>query len=158
MSKRPDYRWSVITIIWLSSVISIWTLFSGAATAQRAVPSIRDIVAFEVDPVQPRQRPGVSDFDVSLDDLEQVLTTYQVVTEARWRADYHHVAFTDRTGTLSLRDGTTVTWLVWSGGWLKIERCAADGQEHACPRRRRTGWRRSIRHARRVFCPGGGPI
>lgn len=104
----------------LHSLISALALLGGMAAAQGAVPSIRDVVAFEVDQVQPGQSRGLSGFEVTRDDFERILTTYRVVPPESWTADYHHVAFSDRTGTLTLRDGTTVAWLVRPGGLARL--------------------------------------
>ncbi len=86
--------------------------------AGRAVTAIRpgpgDIAEFEVDALS--ETTHFEDFKVAQADLEDILLTWYEVSEEHWRHGYSHVAFGDRTGTIELRDGRAVAWLVRPGG------------------------------------------
>lgn len=75
-------------------------------------PKAGDIVEFTADPVSAR----TNDFEVKRKDIEKVLRTWHQVSEEHWRHGYSHVAFRDRTGTIRLKDGTLIRWLVKPGG------------------------------------------
>lgn len=75
-------------------------------------PKAGDIVEFTADPVPAR----TNDFEVKRKDIEKVLRTWHQVSEEHWRHGYSHVAFRDRTGTIRLKDGTIIRWMVKPGG------------------------------------------
>ena len=87
-----------------------------ASTAEPALRALRpragDIVAFTADPVPVR----TNDFEVTKKDIKKVLRTWHQVSEEHWRGGYSHVAFRDRTGTIRLKDGTIIRWMVKPGG------------------------------------------
>ncbi len=57
-----------------------------------------------------------NDFEVTKKDIKKVLRTWHQVSEEHWRGGYSHVAFRDRTGTIRLKDGTIIRWMVKPGG------------------------------------------
>lgn len=83
-------------------------------------PSCEEITDFAADPRAAAPSPHFRDFAVNRADLCAILTTYHEVTEAQWRHTYHHVAFADRTGTVVLRDGALLKWLVRPGGLATV--------------------------------------
>jgi hypothetical protein len=56
------------------------------------------------------------DFRVERKDIEEVLRKWHRVSQDHWRHGYSHVALADRTGTITLKDGNTVRWMVRPGG------------------------------------------
>jgi len=86
--------------------------------AEAAVSIVRpepgDIAEFKADPLPARTH--FNDFKVERKDLEEVLRKWYQVSENHWRHGYSHVAFGDRTGTIKLKDGTTIRWMVRPGG------------------------------------------
>jgi hypothetical protein len=81
-----------------------------ALSARR--PKAGDIVEFTADPVSAR----TNDFEVKRQDIEKVLRSWHQVSQEHWQHGYSHVAFRDRTGTIRLKDGTLIRWLVKPGG------------------------------------------
>lgn len=77
-------------------------------------PEPGDIADFHADPVPARTH--FKTFKVERKDLEDVLRTWHQVSEDHWRHGYHHLAGEDRTGTISLKDGTSIKWMVKPGG------------------------------------------
>ncbi len=75
-------------------------------------PRAGDIVEFTAAPVPVR----IDDFEVKKKDIKKVLRTWHQVSEEHWRGGYSHVAFRDRTGTIRLKDGTIIRWMVKPGG------------------------------------------
>jgi hypothetical protein len=67
-----------------------------------------------------RQTHHFKDFKIGPEELQTILETYRVVSRDRWGRDYHHVAFGDRTGTITLRDQTVIHWLVRPGGLASL--------------------------------------
>lgn len=84
------------------------------ATASTVRPKPGDIAEFKTDP--PPARAHFKDFKVERKDLEDVLRTWHQVSQEHWQHGYSHVAFGDRTGTIKLKDGTTISWMVKPGG------------------------------------------
>jgi hypothetical protein len=60
------------------------------------------------------------DFKVEREKLEDILLTWYRVSQEHWRHGYSHVAFADRTGTIKLKDGTGISWMVRPGGLAKL--------------------------------------
>lgn len=78
------------------------------------IPAAEDIIEFTAAP-QPKLS-HFPDFTIDRGQLERILTTWYPVSEEHWRHGYHHVGFCDRTGTITVRDGTTLQWMVRPGG------------------------------------------
>lgn len=91
-------------------------LNSWPCPAQVRVPSFTEVVDFRADPLPSPLTKHFKDFKISREDLQTIMQTYRVVPKERWFRDYHHVAFGDRTGTITLRDHTVIHWLVRPGG------------------------------------------
>ncbi len=83
-------------------------------------PSCDSVVSFVADPPQRAPSDHFRDFTVKQADLCVILSTYYEVTEDQWLHAYHHVAFADRTGTATLKDGAALKWLVRPGGLAKL--------------------------------------
>ena len=77
-------------------------------------PKPGDIAEFKADPLSTRAH--FKDFKVERKDLEDVLHTWHQVSQEHWQHGYSHVAFGDRTGTIKLKDGTAIRWMVKPGG------------------------------------------
>ncbi len=78
------------------------------------VPAAEDILRFTADPLPARSH--FPDFTIDRARIASILTTWHAASEDDWRHGYHHVALEDRTGTITLRDGTTLRWMVRPGG------------------------------------------
>jgi hypothetical protein len=92
---------------------------TGARASTPALPALQtpaaeDVLQFTADP-QPK-RSHFPDFTIDSAQIASILTTWHAVSEDEWRHNYHHVALEDRTGTITLRDGTTLRWMVRPGG------------------------------------------
>jgi hypothetical protein len=83
-----------------------------------SVPAGQDIVAFYPDPI----RPGVhfKDFKIDNTDLVKILHDYHLIPKQDWIHKYSHVAFEDRTGTIVLRDGKKIQYMVRPGGLASL--------------------------------------
>ncbi len=69
---------------------------------------------FSADAVKPVPSDYFKDFKVTKEDFKQILHG-NVVTHEHWLNDYSHVAFGDRTGTITLKDKTKIRWFVMPG-------------------------------------------
>ncbi len=83
-------------------------------TVAIVIPKAGDIVKFIADPLP--ERTHFMNFKVERKDLEDILHTWYQVSQDHWEHGYSHVAFEDRTGTIKLKDGTTIRWMVKPGG------------------------------------------
>ncbi len=81
-------------------------------------PKADDIIEFTTDPVP--ERGHFRDFKVERNDIEEVLRTWYQVSQEHWQHGYSHVALGDRTGTIKLKDGTTIRWMVRPGGLAEL--------------------------------------
>jgi len=81
-------------------------------------PKTSDIIEFKADLIPARAR--FKDFKVERNDIEEVLRTWYQVSQEHWQHGYSHVAFEDRTGTIKLKDGRTIRWMVRPGGLAKF--------------------------------------
>ena len=98
------------TISAIALLVTVTTL-----GAENKVPSFEDVVEFAADPVKKVPSDYFKDFKIAKDDLRAVLR-YDIVSRERWLHDYSHVAFGDRTGTITLKGKTKVRWMVKPGG------------------------------------------
>ncbi len=79
---------------------------------QRPQPS--EIVEF-----QARSIPTVTyfkDFEITQSEIEAVIATWHEVSKEHWLHGYSHVALENRTGTIKLKSGTVIEWMVKPGG------------------------------------------
>jgi hypothetical protein len=88
------------------------------AAVSSVCPKAGDIAEFKADPVSARTH--FKDFKVERKELEDILLTWYRVSQEHWRHGYSHVAFADRTGTIKLKDGTVIRWMVRPGGLAKL--------------------------------------
>jgi hypothetical protein len=95
-------------------------ILSGASAAVAALVASADIVEFEADPVPASADAHFTDFRVGRTELSIVLDTYHDVTADVWSHHYSHVSGGDRTGTITLRDGRKLRWLVRPGGLARL--------------------------------------
>lgn len=87
-------------------------------TSSGVRPKADDIIEFKADPIPARTH--FKDFKVERKELEEALRTWYQVPQEHWRHGYSHVAFEDRTGTIKLKDGTGIRWMVRPGGLAKL--------------------------------------
>lgn len=94
---------------------------SRVATAQRKnllrVPAENEIEQITRDPV--RRDVHFKDFKVDKADLFKILRDYHVIPKQDWKR-YSHVLGEDRTGTIRLRDGTKIDYMVRPGGLASL--------------------------------------
>ncbi len=81
-------------------------------------PKPGDIIEFKADPVDARTH--FKDFKVERKELEDILSTWYQVSQVHWQHGYSHVALGDRKGTIKLKDGATVSWMVRPGGLARL--------------------------------------
>ena len=94
----------------------VTTQQSPGATAhsRSGLPSTPDIAEFKADPVPSRSH--WPEYRIDRKVFDRVLTTWHQVSRDQWHHGYSHVAGEDRTGTITLKDGTTIHWMVRPGG------------------------------------------
>lgn len=80
--------------------------------ANHSVPSFADVAEFHADDC----RFSENSFKTGRDDLQKILETYLVVSEEHWRNHYSHMTRLDRTGTITLKEGTVIHWLARAAG------------------------------------------
>jgi hypothetical protein len=89
-----------------------------AVAADSVCPKPADIIEFKADVIPARTH--FKDFTVDNKDLENILSTWYQVSQEHWLHGYSHVALADRTGTIKLKDGTTISWMVRPGGLAEL--------------------------------------
>jgi hypothetical protein len=82
------------------------------------VPAEKDIEQFYPDPV--RRGFHFKDFKIDRADLVKILRDYHVVPKQDWKHNYSHVGLADRTGTIVLRDGAKIQYMVRPGGLASL--------------------------------------
>lgn len=95
-----------------------------SAHTKTQLPSADDIVAFTANP--PPARTHFKGFIVDRKRITAVLDTWHRIPQDHWRHGYSHVVMEDRTGSLKLKDGTTVQWMVKPGGLATLS--TPDGE------------------------------
>jgi len=78
------------------------------------VPAEKEIEQFTADPV--RQDVHFKDFKIDKADLLKILRDYHMIPKQDWKHGYSHVGGEDRTGTIRLRDGIKIEYMVRPGG------------------------------------------
>ena len=87
---------------------------SASPVTNVVLPIPGQISGFKADPVPALSHcPG---FRIDRNTLSEVLTSWHQVSAEHWRHGYSHVAMEDRTGTLKLKDGSIIHWMVKPGG------------------------------------------
>ncbi len=84
------------------------------AHSKSELPSIHDIAEFKADPIP--SGTHFPEYRIDRKAIDVVLTTWHQVSRDQWHHQYSHVAGEDRTGTIKLKDGTTIHWMVKPGG------------------------------------------
>ena len=86
-----------------------------APHAIRRLPQPGEIAEFRADPIP--SRTDFEDFTLDRSQIEDILRTWHQVSQDHWRHGYSHVCFDeDRTGTVKLKDGSLMDWMVKPGG------------------------------------------
>jgi len=102
-------------------------------------PDPEQIVAFSAGPLP--SRTHFKTFVVGWRELEEILRSWRQVSKEHWLHGYSHVAFEDRTGTVTLCDGTIVKWLVRPGGLAAFTH---DQGETVYLAKELTRWKRNV--------------
>jgi hypothetical protein len=111
------------------------TLFAVAATllASRLIagelqkPTAAQIASCSADPDANGPNSYFSKLRVTCADVKEFVSQADVVSEEQWFHNYSHVGDGDRTGHLTLRDGSVLRWMVRPGGLAYLE--SADGHK-----------------------------
>jgi hypothetical protein len=82
------------------------------------VPAEKDIESFYPDPVRPDVH--FKDFKIDKTNLGMILRDYHVIPKQDWKHNYSHVGGEDRTGTIVLRDGKKIQYMVRPGGLASL--------------------------------------
>lgn len=82
------------------------------------IPAGKDIELFYPDLV--RGDGYFKDFKIDRTDLVTILRDYHVIPKQDWKHNYSHVGLGDRTGTIVLRDGTRIQYMVRPGGLASL--------------------------------------
>ncbi len=89
-----------------------------------ALPQPSDIVEFKADP--PPTRTYFKDLVIDRNQIEIIISAWYQVSQDHWQHGYSHIAHEDRTGTLALKDGSLIKWMVRPGGLATLT--LADGK------------------------------
>ena len=90
--------------------------------------SSADVLRFTADAIPPQADQHFATFTVNRAELGKILDTYHEVSAEVWTHHYSHVHGGDRTGTIILKDGQRLNWLVRPGGLATLK--AEDGVTH----------------------------
>lgn len=82
------------------------------------IPAEKEIDQVTADPVRPNVH--FKDFKVDKADLLKILRDYHVIPKQDWKHGYSHVAGEDRTGTIWLRDGSKIDYMVRPAGLANL--------------------------------------
>lgn len=95
---------------------------AGPRGAEETRPKPDDVSQFVADPALSTHPDEFKEFKVTQKAFEAILKEYYQVEEDHWMHGYSHVAFGDRTGHVTLKDGRTLKWMVKPGGlaWLEF--------------------------------------
>ena len=99
----------------------------GQAKSPLNIPAANEIERVTPDTVAPGPIDHFKDFRIGRADVLEILRKYHRVAEEEWLHNYSHVAFGDRTGTLTLRDRSIVRYMVRPGGLATLS--FADGRK-----------------------------
>lgn len=83
-----------------------------------ARPKPADIIDFKANLVP--SKGHFKHFKVGRNDIEEVLSKWYQVSQEHWQHGYSHVAFGDKTGTIKLKDGRSIRWMVRPGGLAEL--------------------------------------
>ncbi len=103
------------------SFVPLVLLVSGVAASEPGVPTVEQIASCRTDPVARTSAGHFSNLSVTCSDVNEFLEAAEVVSEWQWFHGYSHVASGDRTGGLTLRDGTELRWMIRPGGLGYLE-------------------------------------
>ena len=82
-----------------------------------SIPPFAEVTEFHADDCRLPENRRIPDKNtISRNDLQKMLETYHVVSEEHWRNHYSHMTLLDRTGTVTLKNGTVIHWLVRAAG------------------------------------------
>jgi hypothetical protein len=105
------------TLCALAATLLAGRLIAGALQ----VPTSTQIASCNVDPVANVSKSYFSGLSVTCADVTEFLSQAVVVSEEQWLHNYNHVGDGDRTGHLTLHDGSVLRWLVRPGGLAYLE-------------------------------------
>jgi len=84
-------------------------------TTKPTLPAANDIIGFAADKQEVPEKVRMTDKG-----LKEILATWHSVTNEQWSGRYSHMDLLDQTGTITLRDETTIRWLVRAGGLARL--------------------------------------
>jgi len=94
------------------------TCSQATVTASSACPKPADIIEFKANVISARTH--FKDFKVERETMEEILRTWYQVSQEHWLHGYSHVGLEDRIGTIKLKDGTAIRWMVRPGGLAEL--------------------------------------
>jgi hypothetical protein len=111
----------------LHALVVTSVLVSGRLVAgELQLPADAQIASCSADAVATSSGGYFANLRVTCADLRQFLSQAHVVSEWKWRHEYSHVGDGDRTGRLTLRDGTQLRWMIRPGGLAYLESAAGE--------------------------------
>lgn len=96
--------------------VCLATLVTSVAAGDPLIPTVPQIADCSADAVAGPSTSHFSNLNVTCSDVTAFLGAADVVSEWQWLHGYSHVAFGDRTGRLTLIDGTELRWMIRPGG------------------------------------------
>jgi hypothetical protein len=91
------------------------------------VPAAAQVSSCSVEPVAKTSKSYFANLRVTCVDVMEFLSKARAVSEWRWFHEHSHVGDGDRTGHLTLHDGTSLRWMMRPGGLAYLE--SADGRK-----------------------------
>jgi hypothetical protein len=107
--------------------VAVIVLAGRLIAGELQVPSAAQIANCSVDPVAKTSNGAFSKLSVTCADVSEFLSKAHAVSEWQWLHEYSHVALGDRSGRLTLHDGTALRWMIRPGGLAYLE--FADGRK-----------------------------
>jgi hypothetical protein len=102
--KKQRLNWILTLLAWILPAIAV---------GLPSPPRPQDLESFKCEVCSSSY---VDDWHVNRVELEKILTFYNVVTKQCWERNYSHIALNDQIGSIILKDGTKIAWMVRPGG------------------------------------------
>jgi hypothetical protein len=92
------------------------TIFGALSAFAASSVSSADVAQFTADPISIHADRHFVDFKITRAELDKILDTYHEISADVWMHRYSHVLGGDRTGTITLKDGRMIKWMVRPAG------------------------------------------
>jgi hypothetical protein len=107
----------------MKTTLALLLLCVASLLAEPKLPPSKDIVEFAntpASPAPPEPDRSLKNVKVERADLDKIFDHYFTVSHDLWLDRYSHTPIGDRTGTVTLKDGTELKWMVRLGGLATV--------------------------------------